>query len=144
MATLGDVSEILARNGHLVVLAIAREDGRVHASLVSGGVLDDPVDGTPSLGLVAGGTARKLALLRGRGHATGVATHGYEWVAVSGAVRLVGPDDASAGLDVPAIIRSVFVSAGGQHEDWAAFDRVMAEERRCAVFVHADAVASNG
>jgi hypothetical protein len=59
-------------------------------------------------------------------------------------VRLVGPDDGGAlGLDVPATIRAVFVAAGGTHEDWAEFDRVMAEDRRCAVFVRAAAITSN-
>ena len=44
---------------------------------------------------------------------------------------------------MPETIRSVFRAAGGNHEDWDAFDRVMAAERRCAVFVRADAVTSN-
>ena len=47
------------------------------------------------------------------------------------------------GLDVPETIRSVFRAAGGSHGDWAEFDRVMAEERRCAVFVRADSVSTN-
>ncbi len=69
---------------------------------------------------------------------------GWEWAAVSGPVRLVGPDDGQTpGLDVPGTIRSVFVAAGGSHEDWDEFDRVMAAERRCAVFVRADAISSN-
>ena len=64
---------------------------------------------------------------------------GFEWVAVSGPVRLIGPDDgAEHGLDVPATVRSVFRAAGGTHEDWGEFDRIMAAERRCAVFVRAE------
>jgi hypothetical protein len=59
-------------------------------------------------------------------------------------VRLVGPDDgADLGLDVPETIRSVFRAAGGTHEDWDEFDRVMAAERRCAVFVRADRISTN-
>jgi hypothetical protein len=93
---------------------------------------------------VIAGSAWKLRLLRRSGRATLVFKHGWEWIAVSGPVRLVGPDDGTdLGLDVPETIRSVFRAAGGTHEDWDEFDRVMAEERRCAVFVRADAITSN-
>jgi hypothetical protein len=92
---------------------------------------------------VAGGT-RKLELLRVDGRATLVFKAGWEWAAVSGPVRLVGPDDgAEFGLPVPELIRTVFRAAGGTHGDWEEFDRVMAAERRCAVFVRADHVTSN-
>ena len=90
------------------------------------------------------GNARKLPLLREVGRATLVFKVGWDWVAVSGPVRLIGPDDgAEHGLDVAEMRRSVFRAAGGTHDDWDEFDRVMEAERRCAVFVHADAVTSN-
>jgi hypothetical protein len=144
MTDLGDVARLAAAGRHLAVFAVARPDGAVHASLVSAGVMEDPVDGSPGVAAVLGGGTRKLALVRHSGLATLVFTHGFDWAAVSGAVRLVGPDDGSdLGLDVPGIIRSVFVAAGGSHEDWAEFDRVMAAERRCAVFVRAGSIAAN-
>jgi hypothetical protein len=34
----------------------------------------------------------------------------------------------------------VFQAAGGGHDDWDEYDRVMARERRCAVFVQANRV----
>ena len=104
-----------------------------------------PADAADMLALAGTGT-RKLDLLRSSGRATAtlVFRAGFEWSAVSGPVRLVGPDDGAAvGLDVPVTIRSVFVAAGGTHEDWAEFDRVMAADRRCAVFVRADAITAN-
>ena len=116
----------------------------MHASVVSAGVIADPVDGSPGVAAVLGGATRKLALLRRDARATVVFRAGGEWAAVSGPVRLVGPDDGTdLGLDVPATLRSVFTAAGGTHEDWAEFDRVMAAERRCAVFVRAEAISSN-
>lgn len=143
MVGLDDVRRLAAAD-HLAVLAVARADGSVQASLVSAGVIDDPVDGATSIGLVAGGGTAKLALLRANPRATVVFRSGYEWIAVAGFARLVGPDDpTSAELDVAGTIRAIFVAAGGTHEDWAAFDRVMADERRCAVFVHADSVSAN-
>jgi hypothetical protein len=102
------------------------------------------VDGAEGVAAVVGGGARKLELLRQSGRATLVFKTGWEWAAVSGPVRLLGPDDGTElGLDVPATLRAVFRAAGGTHEDWAEFDRVMAAERRCAVFVRADRISSN-
>jgi hypothetical protein len=36
---------------------------------------------------------------------------------------------------LPALLRTIFTAAGGQHEDWAEFDRVMAAEQRAAVLL---------
>ena len=143
MADLDDARRIAAASGHLAVVAVARRDGSVQASLVSAGVLDDPVDHSPGVALVAGGGSAKLALLRANPRATVVFTSGAAWVAVSGPVRLCGPDDPVADLDVPATLRAIFVAAGGTHDDWAGFDRTMADERRGGIFVRADSVTSN-
>ena len=46
--------------------------------------------------------------------------------------------DASATIPpdrLPALLRDVFTAAGGTHDDWAEYDRVMAAERRAAVLV---------
>ncbi len=144
MADLELVRRLAAADHHLAVLAVARPDGSVQASVVSAGVIDDPIDGTAGVGAIVGGGTRKLQLLRDAGMATFVFKSGFEWVAVSGPVRLIGPDDGTAfGLQVPELIRSVFRAAGGDHEDWDEFDRVMAAERRCAVFVPAERISTN-
>jgi hypothetical protein len=144
MSNLDHVARLSAADHGLAVFAVGRPDGSVHASVVSAGVIDDPVDGSPGVAAVIGGGARKLELLRQVGRATLVFKDGFDWSAVAGPVRLIGPDDGSEhGLDVARTIRSVFEAAGGTHEDWDEFDRVMAAERRCAVFVRADVVSSN-
>jgi len=144
MTDLADVGRLAAGDHHLAVFIVARPGGAVHASVVSAGVTPDPVDGLAGVAAVVRGDALKLRLLRRSGQATLVFKQGWEWVAVSGAARLVGPDDGTdLGLDVPETIRSVFRAAGGTHEDWEQFDRVMADERRCAVFVRADTITSN-
>jgi hypothetical protein len=144
MADLDDVERLASGDSYLAVFTVARPNGTVQASVVNAGVLADPVDGSAGVAAVAGGGSRKLALLRQVGRATLVFKTGWEWVAVSGPVRLVGPDDGTdLGLDVPALIRSVFRAAGGTHEDWDEFDRVMAADRRCAVFVRAERISSN-
>jgi PPOX class probable F420-dependent enzyme len=132
---------------YLAVVATTRADGSVHASLVSAGVIDDPITGAPSIGMVVGGGAAKLRHLRNSRRAAAVFQHGYRWVSVEGPARIVGPDDADPGVapdDVPELLRRVFRSAGGTHDDWAEFDRVMAAERRTAVFVRADRITGVG
>jgi len=95
MADLTDVARLAAGDHHLAVLTVARPDASVQASVVSAGVMDDPVDGSPGVAAVLGGGTRKLALLRQIGRATLIFKSGWEWAAVSGPVRLVGPDDGT-------------------------------------------------
>ncbi len=143
MADLSVVSDVAAAANYLAVIATSRADGSVHASLVKAGVLNDPSTGQASVGVVVAGQARKLDHLRRSGQATVVFTHIGRWVAVEGPVRIEGPDDPS-GRPVAPLLREVFVAAGGTHDDWDEFDRVMAAERRCAVFVRAERLLGNG
>ena len=131
----------------LAVVTTTRSDGTVHASVVNAGVLDDPITGAPAVGFVASGAALKLRLLRRSGQATIVFRAGWEWVAVEGPARLLGPDDLPerfAADRIPQLLRDVFTAAGGRHEDWAEFDRVMAAEGRTAVFIEPARLTSNG
>jgi hypothetical protein len=109
--------------------------------------MDDPVDGAPSVAAVVQGGAVKLRLLRRAGRASAVFTSGYQWAAVEGPVRIIGPDDPDVSFPlsgVPGLLREVFTAAGGSHDDWDEYDRVMAAERRAAVFIHAERVSGIG
>jgi|SRR5437868_13832721 len=135
----------LQENG-LATVATTRADGTVHSSVVNAGVLDDPVTGAPGVAYVAAGNAHKLVLLRRAGHATLTFRRGWKWVSVTGATHLIGPDDPDPAFDpagLPKLLRDVFIAATGTHDDWAEYDRVMAEERRVAVFVTADRIIGN-
>jgi PPOX class probable F420-dependent enzyme len=143
MADLAFVEGIAAGDHHLAVLTTTKADGSVHASVVNAGITTDPVDDSPAIGLVALGDSLKLKLLRRSGRATLVFKDGYQWAAVSGPTRLIGPDDLNPDLNAPEVIRSVYRAAGGDHEDWEEFDRVMAADRRCAVFVRVETITSN-
>jgi PPOX class probable F420-dependent enzyme len=133
---LADVSRFVSDNQGLASLAVRRGDGSVQVTLVNAGVLDHPVTGVRVVGLVARGGTRKLELLRADPRATVSWRHGWDWVTVEGSVELAGPDDPLAGVDdVPRLLRDVFTGAGGTHDDWPTYDRVMADERRCAVLV---------
>ena len=140
-------ARLAGQGHHLGVLSTLRGDGTIQSSLVSVGVFDHPRDGRPVVALVARGGTRKLAHLRARPEATVVVQSGFEWVAAEGAADLAGPDDALTGFDperLPSLLRQVFVAAGGTHDDWATYDRVMAEEGRTAVLITPRRVYSNG
>jgi len=146
MADLDLVRELSAAEHGLATVAIARPDGTVQASVVNAGVIDDPVTGKVSVGFVACGGTRKLDLLRTGGHATIVFRRGWNWVSVQGPAHLIGPDDEDPAFtgDLPTLLRDVFKAATGTHDDWAEYDRVMATERRCCVFVEATRIIGNG
>ncbi len=146
-ADLNLVRRLAAADHGLAVVATTRRDGSVHASIVNAGVLDDPITNLPVVGFVASGSTVKLRLLRRVGRATVVFRAGYEWVAVEGTIRLVGPDDLPDGFTAERLrqlLRDVFTAAGGTHDDWAEFDRVMLSERRAAVLVDPARITSNG
>jgi PPOX class probable F420-dependent enzyme len=146
-AELDLVRRLVAAEQGLAVVATTRPDGTVHASLVNAGVLDDPVSGPPCVGLVVRGDTRKLSHLRRAGRAAVVFRSGWEWVSVEGPVRVIGPDDPVDGIApdaLAALLRDIFTAAGGTHDDWDAYDRVMAEERRTAVLVDPVRITSNG
>ena len=66
---------------------------------------------------------------------------------MEGTAELIGPDDPAEGVDpegLRLLLRDVFSAAGGTHDDWATYDRVMAEERRAAVLITPARVYSNG
>ena len=146
MTDLSDFSRIGAADRGLSVAISTRPDGTGQASVVNAGVIDHPFTGRPAVGLVAAGRSRKLANWRARPHATVVAKTGWEWAAVEGPVDIVGPDDPHPEVDAErlrVLLREVFVAAGGTHDDWDEYDRVMAAERRAAVFVTVERVYSN-
>jgi PPOX class probable F420-dependent enzyme len=130
----------------LVVVSTARADGTIQSSVVNAGVLDHPMSGDPVVAFVAAGASKRLVNLRARPRATVVLRAGWQWAGVEGPTELAGPDDQLDGLDaerVPALLRDIFKAAGGQHEDWDEYDRVMADERRVAVFVRPERVFGN-
>ena len=92
---------------------------------------------------VTPGGTRKLVHLRERPRASLTWRAGWEWVTVEGSVDLIGPDDPFTGFDaatLPRLLREVFSSAGGTHDDWPTYDRVMAQERRVVVLITPDRV----
>ena len=146
MANIEDFRKLVAGDHGLVVVSVTRGDGTISSSVVNAGVLPHPVTGGSVVGMVVRGGTRKLANWRARPYANVVIRSGWQWAAAEGRVDLIGPDDPVPGFDADRLrllLREIFTAAGGTHEDFDTYDRVMREERRTAVFVHPDRVYAN-
>jgi PPOX class probable F420-dependent enzyme len=132
------VRRLVGADHGLAVVSTTRQDGSVHSSLVNAGVLDEAPGGGPAVAMVIRGDALKLAHFRRTGMATVTFRVGWQWVTVDGPVRLIGQDDPAAGFapeQLPTLLRDIFTAAGGTHDNWPEYDRVMAEERRTAALI---------
>lgn len=129
MADLELVRRLGAQEHGLVVVSTTRSDGTVQTSVVNAGVLDGEI------AFVARSATHKLDNIRRAGRAAVTFRSGWEWVAVEGPARIGGND--------PQLLRDIFTAAGGTHDDWDAYDQVMASENRVAVFVTPQRVSSN-
>ena len=138
MASIDDVRTLVALDNGLASVSIARPDGSLQSTVVNAGVIPHPVNGQPVVAFVARGGTRKLDHLRRDPRTTLLWRAGWAWATVEGTAELFGPDDPMAGLNDEALrllLRQIYEAAGGVHEDWAEYDRVVAAERRVAVLV---------
>lgn len=147
MTTLTEAVGLAASDSGLAVISTVRADGTVQASLVNVGLLPHPATGQPSLGFTTYGKV-KLANLRARPQLAITFRDGWQWATVEGRAELAGPDDTQPWLadddQLRLLLREVFVAAGGTHDNWDEYDRVMAEERRAVVLIEPTRVYSNG
>ena len=138
MSGLEDFARLVGGDHGLSVVSTLRPDGTIQSSVVNAGVLPHPVTGAQVVGLVSRGDAHRVANLRARPRASVVVRAGWQWAAVEGAAELAGPDDPMPGVDAERLrllLREIFTAAGGTHDDFDAYDQVMAAERRVAVLV---------
>lgn len=146
MTGLAAFAELVPLDHGLCVLSTSRSDGGVQSSVVNAGVLAHPLRDEQVVGLVAIGGSRKLGHLRANPRATIVARAGWQWAAVEGDVEIIGPDDPHPDVDGEALrllLRAIFQAAGGTHDDYDTYDRVMARERRAAVLITPRRVYTN-
>jgi PPOX class probable F420-dependent enzyme len=147
MTTLDEAVALAKGESGLAVISTVRADGTVQASLVNVGLLAHPANGQPVLGFTTYGRV-KLANLRARPQLAVTFRNGWQWATVEGRAELVGPDDAQPWLaeadQLRLLLRDVFTAAGGTHDNWDEYDRVMASERRAVVLIAPTRVYSNG
>jgi PPOX class probable F420-dependent enzyme len=138
VADLSSFVDLVPLDHGLCVISTVRVDGSIQSSVVNAGVMQHPLAGDQCVALVAAGGTRKLAHLRADGRCTLVARAGWKWAAIEGVAEIIGPDDPHPDVDADMLrrlLRDIFRAAGGTHDDWDTYDRVMAEERRAAVLI---------
>jgi PPOX class probable F420-dependent enzyme len=143
MTTLAEAWELSRKDSGLAVVSTLRADATIQSSLVNTGIIER--DGEEVLGFVTYGRV-KLANLRHRPQVTVTFRAGWQWAAMEGRAVLAGPDDPQPGVDAEALrllLREIFSAAGGTHDDWAEYDRVMREQRRTAVLITPSRVYGN-
>jgi PPOX class probable F420-dependent enzyme len=146
MTDLAQFAELVPLDHGLSVVVTRRADHSPHTTVVNAGVLAHPVTGDRAVAFVAAGDTRKLAHLRTDPTIAVVVRAGWRWAAVEGRAELIGPDDRHPDLDderLRLLLRAIFSAAGGTHDDWTTYDRVMREERRTAVLVAPTRTYSN-
>ncbi|WP_024806572.1 TIGR03618 family F420-dependent PPOX class oxidoreductase [Nocardia sp. BMG51109] len=146
MTDLTTFADLAAPEHGLCVVVTIRADGSPQASVVNAGVLPHPLTGFDSAGFVARGGTAKLAHLRANSAIAVTVRSGWQWVTVEGAAQLIGPDDPHPEVDdeqLRLLLRAVFMAAGGTHDDWPTYDRVMRDERRAAVLITPTRIYSN-
>ena len=145
MTTLHEAASLSSEESGLVVVSTLRADNTIQSSLVNAGILAHPKTGDNILAFVASGRV-KLANLRARPQITATFRNGWQWAAVEGHAELLGPDDPQPWLDAEdqrLLLRAIFTAAGGEHDDWDEYDRVMVEQRRTAVLIRPSRIYSN-
>ena len=145
-AGLARIDELGRRDHYLAVAITQRRSGEPAASVVNAGVLAHPVSGEQVVAFVARGRTAKLAHLRRTPRATLVFRAEWEWIGVSGAVELAGPDDPMEGIDAErlrVLLRDIYHAAGGVHPDLDAYDREVVADRRTAVLITPERFTNN-
>ena len=145
MADLDEFARLGRDEQGLAVVSTVRADGSAQASLVNAGVMPHLVSGKPAVAFVTYGKV-KLANLRRHPQMAIAIRSGWRWATVEGRAEIIGPDDPHPAVDgdrLRLLLREVFSCAGGTHDDWAEYDRVMADQRRAIVLVKPDRIYSN-
>ena len=145
MTTLDEAAALGRGEQGLAVVATLRADATIQSSLVNAGVLAHPLTAEPVLAFVTYGKV-KLANLRARPQLSATFRSGWSWATVEGRAELIGVQDPNPGVDAERLrllLREIFTAAGGSHDDWDEYDRVMLEQGRTAVLIRPERVYSN-
>lgn len=137
-ADFADVRHYASSEQGLCVAAVTRADGSVHTSVVNAGPMPHPISGVDVVSLVVRSDAFKLGRFRETGRGSLTFRRGWRWVSVEGRCDIFAPGTTE--VDLPALLRDIFMVAGGTHDDWDEFDRVMANEQRAGVLIHPDRI----
>ncbi|MDJ0392522.1 TIGR03618 family F420-dependent PPOX class oxidoreductase [Rhodococcus sp. G-MC3] len=138
MTTIEEAVALARSENGLAVVATLHAAGTIQASVVNVGLLQHPDSDAQVLGFVTYGKA-KLANLRARPQVTVTFRDGWQWATVEGIAEIV----EQTGETLRQLRRDVFAAAGGAHDDWDEYDRVMEEQKRSVVLIRIERVYSN-
>jgi PPOX class probable F420-dependent enzyme len=137
MTTLQEAVALAEADKGLAVVSTLRADATIHSTIVNAGVIDHPESGETVLGFVSAGKVRQ-ANLRARPQISATFRRGWRYATVEGRADIAGPDDPQPWLNpetLRLLLREIFTSAGGSHDDWTDYDRTVLTERRAAVLI---------
>jgi PPOX class probable F420-dependent enzyme len=137
MATIAEAAALARQENGLAVVSTSRANGGIQSTLVNVAAMAHPDTGSEVLAFVAAGRV-KLANMRARPQVSVTFKDGWRYMTVEGTATLAGPDDPRPWLDADGLrllLRQVFTAAGGTHDDWDEYDRVMTQQRRTVVLV---------
>jgi len=144
--SLAEVAGFLADEHGLAVVSTSQAAGGILSSVVNCGLVANPLTGQQSVAFVSQGGAARLGHIRRGSEVTVGVRRCWAWRGVSGPATIIGPDDPADGVDAEQLrllLREIFQAAGGTHDDYETYDRVMVEDRRAAVFVAPERVVGN-
>ena len=136
--TLSAAWELSRQESGLAVVSTLRADQTIQSSLVNTGIVER---GGGRLAFVTYGRV-KLANLRARPQVTVTFRAGWQWATVEGRAEVLGPGQLDA-EELRLLLREIFRAAGGSHDDWDEYDRVMREQSRTAVLIDPTRVYGN-
>ncbi len=147
MAVIETFRSLLASDTGLATVTTLRADGGPLSSVINTGVISHPASGETVVAFVARGDAARLGHLRRDPRINVLVRREWQWAAIEGIAHLFGPDDADPALEAgggyQALAREIFRAAGGHHDNWDEYDRVMLDERRCCVLIDIHRAYSN-
>ena len=146
MGSIDDVQRFLGQETGLATVSTIQKDGRILSSVVNCGVLPHPITQELCVAFVSAGNAARLKHIERGSEVTVAIRREWKWVSVSGEADLFGPEHLSENFDpeqLRILLRDVFISAGGAHEDFEEYDKVMASERRVVVCVSIEQIRGN-
>ncbi|HEX5204209.1 TIGR03618 family F420-dependent PPOX class oxidoreductase [Paractinoplanes rhizophilus] len=125
--TLSAAWELSRADHGLAIVSTLRADQTIQSSLVNTGIIGD------RLAFVTYGKV-KLANLRARPQLAVAFRNGWQYATVEGRAEIAGPDELDA-EELRLLLREIFTAAGGTHDNWDEYDRVMREQGRAAVLI---------
>jgi len=146
MGSIEDVQRFLGQETGLATVSTIQKDGGILSSVVNCGVLPHPTTQKLCVAFVSAGNAARLKHIERGSQVTVAIRREWKWVSVSGKANLFGPEHLPDNFDpeqLRILLRDVFISAGGVHDDFEEYDKVMASEKRVVVCVGVEQIRGN-